>query len=101
MDRLALGVFLKVGGSGAGVRLGLPPDFAEEGALVGFLGGGVLVALRAGEEVEALLRAGRGDVEEAAGFDVLGFLLELADVVVSGLFIGASFIYWCKQEFCI
>ena len=58
----------------------------------------VLVGLGAGEEVQALLGASCGDVEEAAGFDVVGFLVELADVLVGRVVSGAGLVDRREEE---
>src|SRR5690242_18067470 len=50
----------------------------------------VLVAGDACEEVQAVLRARGGDVEEARGLDVLCFALEPGEVAVGGLLIRAG-----------
>jgi len=78
-DRHALRLGGGTGGRFAEMLARLPPDLREEGALGGFLGPKVLVGLGAGEEVQALPGASGGDVEEAAGLDVVGFAVELAD----------------------
>ena len=98
MDRHALRLGDRIGGRFAEVLARLPPDLREKGALRGFLGPQVFVGLRAGEEVQALLGAGGGDVEEAAGFDVVGFLVELADILVCRVFAGAGFVDRCEEE---
>ena len=76
----------------------LPPDLREKGALRGFLGPEVFVGLRAGEEVQALPGAGGGDVEKAAGLDIVGVLVELAHVLVGRVFAGAGFVDRREEE---
>ena len=58
----------------------------------------VFVGLRAGEEVQALPGAGGGDVEEAAGLDVVGFLVELAHILVGRVFAGAGLVDRARGE---
>jgi hypothetical protein len=86
------------GGRGAEVLARLPPDLAEEGALRGIARGEVFGGLRAGEEVQALLGAGGGDVEEAAGLDVVGVLVELAHILVCRVFAGAGLVDGREEE---
>src|SRR5437773_1262792 len=92
VDRHALRLGDRIGGRFAEVLARLPPDLREKGALRGFLGPEVFVGLRAGEEVQALLGAGGGDVEEAAGLDIVGFLVELPYILVGRVFAGAGFV---------
>jgi hypothetical protein len=81
MDRHALGLGDRAGRCIAEVLARLPPDLREEGAFLWLLGPEVFVGLGAGEEVQALLGAGGGYVEEAAGLDVVGVAVEGADVL--------------------
>src|SRR5258706_3430820 len=92
VDRHALRLGDRIGGRFAVVLARLPPDLREKGALRGFLGPQVFVGLRAGEEVQALLGASGGDVEEAAGLDIVGFLVELPYILVGRVFAGAGFV---------
>src|SRR5882672_10610904 len=92
VDRHALRLGDRIGGRFAEVLARLPPDLREKGALRRFLGPEVFAGLRAGKEVQALLGASGGDVEEAAGFDVVGFLVELADVLVGRIVSGAGLV---------
>src|SRR5947209_815120 len=92
MDRHALRLGDGIGGRVAEVLARLPPDLREERAPRGFLWPEVFVGLRAGEEVQALLGAGGGDVEEAAGLDIVGFLVELPYILVGRVFGGAGLV---------
>src|SRR5712671_7301032 len=92
MDRHALRLGVRIGGRFAEVLARLPPDLREKGALRGFLGPQVFVGLRAGEEVQAPPGAGGGDVEEAAGLDIVGFLVELPYILVGRVLAGAGFV---------
>src|SRR5882672_808795 len=92
VDRYALRLGDRIGGRFAEVLARLPPDLREKGALRGFLGPQVFVGLRAGEEVQALLGASGGDVEEAAGLDIVGFLVELPNILVGRVFAGDGFV---------
>src|SRR6266851_1290259 len=92
MDRHALRLGDRIGGRFAEVLARLPPDLREERAPRGFPGPEVFVGLRAGEEVQALLGAGGGDVEEAAGLDIIGFLVELPYILVGRVFAGAGLV---------
>ena len=98
VDRHALGLSDCIGRRFAEVLAGLPPDLAEEGALLRFLGPEVYVGLRAGKKVQAVPGAGGGDVEEAAGLDVLGFLVELADILICRVFAGAGGVDGGEEE---
>src|SRR5207247_8856524 len=98
VDRHALRLGDRTGGRFAEVLARLPPDLREKGALRGFLGPQVFVGLRAGEVVQALLGASRGDVEEAAGLDMVGFLVELAYVLVGRVFAGAALVVRGQDE---
>src|SRR5712671_4666723 len=98
VDRHALWLSDGVGRRFAEVLARLPPDLAEEGALRGFLGPEVFVGLRAGEEVQALLGAGGGDIEEAAGLDIVGFLVELPYILVGRVFAGAGLVDRGEEE---
>src|SRR5216117_3206043 len=90
MDRRALRLGDRFGGRFAEVLAHLPPDLREKGALRGFLGPEVFVGLRACEEVQALPGPSGGDVEEAAGLDIVGFLVELPYILVGRVFAGRS-----------
>src|SRR5881296_3151374 len=92
VDRHALRLGDRIGGRFAEMLARLPPDLREKGALRGFLGPEVFVGLRAGEEVQALLGASGGDVEEAAGLDIVGFLVEFPYILVGRVLAGASFV---------
>ncbi len=92
MDRHALRLGDGIGGCFAEVLARLPPDLREEGALRRLLGLEVVVGLGAGDKVQALPGAGGGDVEEAAGLDVVGFLVELAHVLVGRVVSGAGLV---------
>src|SRR5882762_10514338 len=92
VDRHALRLGDGIGGRFAEMLARLLPDLREKGALRGFLGPEVFVGLRAGEEVQALLGASGGDVEEAAGLDIVGFLVELPYILVGRVFVGAGFV---------
>src|SRR6266436_115894 len=98
MDRHALRLGDRIGGRFAEVLARLPPDLREKGALRGFLGAEVFVGLRAGEEVQALLSASGGVVEEAAGLDIVGFLVELPNILVGRVFAGAGFVDRGEEE---
>src|SRR5712692_10552273 len=98
VDRHALRLGDRVGGRFAEVLARLPPDLRETGALRGSLWPQVFVGLRAGEEVQALLGASGGDVEEAAGLDIVGFLVELPYILVGGVFAGAGFVDRREEE---
>src|SRR3989442_11508588 len=98
VDRHALRLSDRIGGRIAEVLARLPPDLREEGALRGFLGPEVFVGLRAGEEVQALLGAGGGDVEEATGLDIVGFLVELPYILVGRVFAGAGFVDRSEEQ---
>src|SRR5260221_13550167 len=92
VDRHALRLGDRIGGRFAEVLARLPPDLREKGALRGFLRPEVFVGLRAGEEVQALPGAGGGDVEEAAGLDIVGFLVELPNILVGRVFARAGLV---------
>src|SRR5437899_8808310 len=92
VDRNALRLGDRIGGRFAEMLARLPPDLRKERAPRGFLGPEVFVGLRAGEEVQALLGAGGGDVEEAAGLDIVGLLVELPYILVGRVLAGASFV---------
>src|ERR1700704_4203015 len=100
MDRHALRLGDGIGGRFAEMLARLPPDLREERAPRGFLGPEVFVGLRAGEEVQALPGAGGGDVEEAAGLDIVGFLVELADVLVDRFFLAAGLVDGGEEQPC-
>src|SRR5437899_4088627 len=98
VDRHALRLGGRIGGRFAEMLARLPPDLREERALGGFLGPEVFVGLRAGEEMQALPGAGGGDVEEAAGLDIVGFPVELAPVLVGRVFAGAGLVDRGEEE---
>src|SRR5437762_10630639 len=52
----------------------------------------VLVGGKAREEVQALLGAGGGDVQEARGLGVLGVGVEVLEVFVGEVLVGAGFL---------
>src|SRR5260370_39389300 len=98
VERHALRLGDRIGGRFAEVLARLPPDLREEGALRGFLGPEVFVGLRAGEEVQAPPGAGGGDVEEAAGLDIVGFLVELPYILVGRVLAGGGFVDRGEEE---
>src|SRR5712691_3186664 len=52
----------------------------------------VLIAGQAGEKVKALFGAGGGDVQEARGLGVLGVGVEVFEVFVGEVLVGAGFL---------
>src|SRR5437588_6395770 len=52
----------------------------------------VLIAGEAREQVEALSGAGGGDIQEARGFGVLGVGVEVFEVLVGEVLVGAGFL---------
>src|SRR6185369_13897433 len=73
------------------VRLGDRPRAREERARRRRTRRAVVLALGAGEEVQAILGPRRRDVEQARGLEILGFDLEVAQIAVREILLRTAF----------